>query len=59
MPTPLGQMVIEPEQVRFFEVDGGVLSMTTAWQIHPSFPGRVARGVLTAHRNRDGFGLNA
>ncbi len=39
---------IGTEQVRFFKVDSGVLSITTAWQSHPSFPGRVARGVLTA-----------
>jgi len=42
---------IGTEQVRFFKVDGGALSMTTAWQTHPSFPGRMARGVLTAQRN--------
>ena len=38
------------EQVRFFNVDGDTLSMTTAWQTHPKFPGRTARGVLTALR---------
>jgi hypothetical protein len=38
------------EQVRLFKVDSSVLSMTTAWQSHPSFPGRTARGVLTAQR---------
>jgi hypothetical protein len=38
------------EQVRFFTVDGGILSMTTPWQTHPSFPGRMARGVFTARR---------
>lgn len=42
---------IGSEQVRFFKVDRGVLSITTAWQTHPSFPGRMARGVLMAHRN--------
>jgi hypothetical protein len=41
---------IGTEQVRFFKVDSGVLSMTTAWQTHPLFPGRMARGVLTARR---------
>jgi hypothetical protein len=39
---------IGTEQARFFKVDSGVLSMTTAWQTHPLFPGRTARGVLTA-----------
>jgi hypothetical protein len=42
---------IGTEQVRFFKVDSDVLSITTAWQTHPSFPGRMARGVLTAQRN--------
>jgi hypothetical protein len=42
---------IGSERIRFFIVDRGVLSITTAWQIHPSFPGRMARGVLTAQRN--------
>ena len=45
---------IGTEQVRFFKVGSGVLSMTTEWQTHPSFPGRVARGVLTAQRNPAG-----
>ena len=39
---------IGTESVRFFKVDSGVLSITTAWQTHPLFPGRMARGVLTA-----------
>lgn len=38
------------EQVRSFEVDGDGLAITTAWQTHPLFPGRTARGVLTAKR---------
>lgn len=38
------------EQVRFFHVDSDTLSITTAWQTHPKFPGRMARGVLTAQR---------
>ncbi len=38
------------EQFRFFSVDGDTLSTTTAWQAHPKFPGRMARGVLTAQR---------
>jgi len=38
------------EQLRFFNVDGDTLSITTAWQTHPKFPGRMARGVLTAQR---------
>jgi hypothetical protein len=41
---------IGTEQVRFFRVDSGVLSITTAWQTHPLFPGRMARRVLTAQR---------
>jgi hypothetical protein len=41
---------IDTEQVRFFKVDDDVLSITTAWQTHPLFPGRMARGVLTAQR---------
>jgi hypothetical protein len=39
------------EQVRFFRLDDGVLSIATAWQTHPSFPGRMARGLLTAQRH--------
>jgi hypothetical protein len=42
---------IGTEQVRFFRVDNDVLSITTAWQTHPMFPGRTARGVLTAQRD--------
>ena len=38
------------EQTRFFNVDGDTLSITTAWQNHPKFPGRVARGLVTAQR---------
>ena len=38
------------EQLRFFNVDGDTLSITTAWQTHPKFPARMARGVLTAQR---------
>jgi hypothetical protein len=38
------------EQLRFFNVDGDTLSITSAWQTHPKFPGRMARGVLTAQR---------
>ncbi len=38
------------EQLRFFNVDGDTLSITTAWQTHPKFPGRAARGVVTAQR---------
>lgn len=41
---------IGAEQIRFFKVDGDVLSITTGWQTHPLFPGRMARGVLTARR---------
>ena len=39
------------EQVRFFKVDGDALSITTGWQTHPKFPGRTARGVMTAQRS--------
>ena len=42
---------IGTEQVRFFKIDRDFLSITTAWQMHPSFPGRMARGVLKAQRN--------
>jgi hypothetical protein len=38
------------EQLRFFNVDGDTLSITTAWQTHPKFPGRTARGQVTAQR---------
>ena len=38
------------EQVRFFNVDGDTLSITTAWQTHRKFPGRTVRGVLTGQR---------
>jgi hypothetical protein len=38
------------EQIRFFNVNGDTLSITTAWQTHPKFLGRMARGVLTAQR---------
>lgn len=41
---------IGTEQVRYFKVDDAMLSITTAWQQHPSFPGRMARGVLMARR---------
>jgi hypothetical protein len=45
---------IGSEQIRFFKADRGVLPITTAWQTHPSPPGRMARGVLTAQRNSAG-----
>jgi hypothetical protein len=41
---------IGTDQVRFFKVESGVLSITTAFQTHPLFRGRMARGVLTARR---------
>jgi hypothetical protein len=37
-------------QVRFFNVDGDTLSIATAWQTHPMFPGRTARGMVIARR---------
>lgn len=40
------------EQRRFFRLDRDVLSIATAWQTHPSFPGRTARGVLMARKSK-------
>ena len=34
------------QQARFFKVDGDILSITTAQQGHPMFPGRTGRGIL-------------
>lgn len=39
------------EQVRFFKLDGDILSITTARQTHPLFPGRMGRGVLRWRRS--------
>ena len=39
---------IGTEQVRFFKIDSGVLSITTAYQAHPLFPG--ANGPRCADR---------
>ena len=38
------------QQARFFKIDGDSLSITTAQQSHPMFPGRPGRGVLTWDR---------
>jgi hypothetical protein len=38
------------QQARFFKVDGDALSITTAQQNHPMFPGRTGRGVITWKR---------
>ena len=35
------------EQTRFFKVEGDTLSITTAQQTHPMFPGRMGRGIIT------------
>lgn len=39
------------EQTRFFALDGDVLSITTAQQTIPQFPGRLGRGVLRWRRS--------
>jgi Lipocalin-like domain len=39
------------EQVRFFDVKGNALAITTAVQTHPNFPGRTGRGVVKWHRS--------
>jgi Lipocalin-like domain len=38
------------DQVRYFEVKGDILAITTALQTHPNFPGRKGRGVVKWHR---------
>jgi Lipocalin-like domain len=38
------------EQTRFFKLDGDALSITSAQQTHPLFPGRLGRGVLVWRR---------
>jgi hypothetical protein len=38
------------DQVRFFDVNGNTLEITTAVQTHPNFPGRTGRGVVRWHR---------
>ena len=37
---------VASEQVRFFKLEGHVLSIRSALQSHPNFPGREAYGVL-------------
>jgi hypothetical protein len=44
---------IRTEQIRFFKVGSGVLSITTAWQTHPLFPGRMAENVMSSARGID------
>jgi hypothetical protein len=39
------------EQTRFFALNGDVLSITTAQQTVPQFPGRPGRGVLRWRRS--------
>jgi len=34
------------EQTRFFKLDNGMLSITTAQQTHPLFPDRLGRGAI-------------
>jgi Lipocalin-like domain len=41
---------VDTEQVRFFDVRGNALEITTAVQTHPNFPGRTGRGVVKWHR---------
>jgi len=41
---------IGSEQVRFFKLDGNVLSIRSALQTHPNFPGRELYGVLEWQR---------
>jgi hypothetical protein len=38
------------DQVRFFELDGDTLRISTAEQLHPAFPGRLGRGILLWRR---------
>lgn len=41
---------IGTEQVRFFDVKGNALTITTAMQTHPNFPGRKGRGIVMWHK---------
>ena len=41
---------IGTEQVRFFDVKGDTMAITTAVQTHPNFPGRKGRGIVMWHR---------
>jgi hypothetical protein len=41
---------IGSSQLRFFERDGDNLTITTAEQLHPAFPGRLGRGALAWRR---------
>jgi ribosomal protein L31 len=38
------------EQVRFFDVHGDKLAITTAVQTHPNYPGRTGRGIVRWER---------
>ena len=40
------------EQIRFFQLDGDELQITSNWRPYPLFDGRVARGLLTWSRVR-------
>jgi Lipocalin-like domain len=37
---------IGTEQVRYFDVKGDILTITTAVQTHPNFPERTGRGIV-------------
>jgi Lipocalin-like domain len=41
---------IGTDQVRYFEMSGDTLAITTAVQTHPNYPGRKGRGVVKWHR---------
>jgi hypothetical protein len=41
---------IGTDQVRFFDIKGNTLSITTAEQTHPNFPGRKGRGIVMWHK---------
>ena len=41
---------IGSEQIRFFQLDGDLLSIASAVQSHPMFPGQTGRGVMVWQR---------
>jgi hypothetical protein len=38
------------DQVRYFQIDGDELRISTPEQLHPAFPGRLGRGILAWRR---------
>jgi hypothetical protein len=40
------------QQIRYFDLEGDELHITTAEQTHPAFPGRLGRGILVWRRDR-------